>query len=236
MVWRHRRRKSKMKVVLLFVKTNWKSKLRQTRSLPYNPACLHWLKEWEREKNVVALHLVAFLGELIYITVQRQASPCLFMQVCGTPCTPADLKRSNSTNQQPKRQTWSCGHNRTARKRNRKQKNTHFPCWIELFFVSSSNLKGFSSASPHHVRWSHNGSRITRHSCFFVAMKTLVAGCEFLSKRFLNRAGDCVSEEETISLRCRRERAENASQKPCASTQRVDCTVEGVKMPSLSGI
>ena len=71
---------------------------------------------------------------------------------------------------------------------------------------------------------------------FFVAMKTLVAGCEFLSKRFLNRAGDCVSEEETISLRCRRERAENASQKPCASTQRVDCTVEGVKMPSLSGI
>ena len=168
MVWRHRRRKSKMKVVLLFVKTNWKSKLRQTRSLPYNPACLHWLKEWERGGNVVALHLVAFLGELIYITVQRQASPCLFMQVCGTPCTPADLKRSNSTNQQPKRQTWSCGHNRTARKHNRKQKNTHFPCWIELFFVSSSNLKGFSSASPHHVRWSHNGSRIPRHSCFFL--------------------------------------------------------------------
>ena len=62
----------------------------------------------------------------------------------------------------------SCSHNRTTWKRNRKQKNTHFPCRFVLFYVSSRNLKGFSSACPYHVRWSRNGSSITWQSCFFL--------------------------------------------------------------------
>ena len=208
MVWRRRRRKSKMKVVLLFVKTNWKSKLRQTRSLPYNPACLHWLKQWERG---MLLHCTG----CVFGRARHSATTSIPMLVHASlwnslPARRFEAKQRN--NPAAKRGVVvSCSHNRTTWKRNRKQKNT-LSLQACAFLCFQPLLKRFQQclSIPCSLESQWVQDDLTK-LFFFVAMKTLIAGYEFLSKRLLHRAGCCVSEEETISLRCRREGAKNAS-------------------------